>query len=68
MIMTVGLITTNYNTTELTSKCISNCLQYADDNIDQFTVVDDCSTELFENTFKGVQLLRNPQNMGLIKA
>jgi GT2 family glycosyltransferase len=66
--MTVGLITTNYNTTELTSKCISNCLQYADDNIDQFTVVDDCSTELFENTFKGVQLLRNPQNMGLIKS
>jgi GT2 family glycosyltransferase len=66
--MTVGIITTNYNTMEMTSKCIDHCLRYADDKIDQFTVVDDCSTELFENKFNNVQLLRNPQNLGLVKS
>jgi GT2 family glycosyltransferase len=66
--MTVGLLTTNYNTAALTTKCISNCLLYADDKIDQFTVVDDCSTELFENSFKNVRVLRNDQNSGLVKS
>lgn len=66
--MTVGLLTTNYNTAELTLKCITNCLNFADDKIDQFTVVDDCSTEVFENPFENVMLIRNPQNMGLVKS
>src|SRR5690349_5603516 len=66
--MTVGILTTNYNTAELTSRCISNCLRYADDQIDQFTVVDDCSTEIFENSFNEVQLLRNTENVGLVRS
>ena len=66
--MTVGILTTNYNTWDLSSQCISNCLKYADDTIDKFVVVDDCSTQEFTNTFKEVTLIRNQQNSGLIKS
>jgi GT2 family glycosyltransferase len=66
--MTVGVITTNYNTWALTSTCIEHCLKYADDTIDQFVVVDDHSTEPFINNFDHVQLIRNEQNFGLVKS
>ncbi|MDR3697541.1 glycosyltransferase [Mucilaginibacter sp.] len=63
--MQVGILVTNYNTWDLTSKCIENCLNYADTFIDQFVVVDDCSTVQFENQFKQITLIKNPANAGL---
>ncbi|UEG52658.1 glycosyltransferase [Mucilaginibacter daejeonensis] len=66
--MTVGLITTNYNTWELTSKCIENCMAFADDTIEQFVVIDDHSTQPFENQFKNIKLIRNSENLGLVKS
>lgn len=66
--MNVGILVTNYNTWDLTSKCIENCLKYADASIDQFVVVDDCSTEQFENQFKQITLIKNPVNIGLVRS
>lgn len=66
--MTIGILTTNYNTWSMSSQCISNCLKFADAKIDKFIVVDDCSTENFTNNFEGVEVLRNPVNMGLTKS
>lgn len=64
----LGILVTNYNTWSLTGTCIKNCLKYADSEIDQFLVVDDCSTESFENTFEEIELIRNQTNQGLIKS
>ncbi|OKS85139.1 glycosyltransferase family 2 protein [Mucilaginibacter polytrichastri] len=66
--MTVGLLTTNYNTYELSTKCIENCLRFADDTIDKFVVVDDCSNEKFDVEFDNVTLIRNVENKGLVKS
>lgn len=64
----LGILVTNYNTWSLTAECVTNCLKYADEKIDQFVVIDDCSTENFENTFKEIDLVRNKTNLGLIKS
>ena len=66
--MTVGLLTTNYNTLSMSTQCVEHCLRFADDKIDQFFVVDDHSTELFDLPFENVQILRNPANLGLVKS
>ena len=66
--MTVGLLITNYNTWTLTSQCIENCIKYADDTIDQFVVVDDCSTEPFGNQFPEVTVIKHKENKGLVKS
>lgn len=66
--MKIGILVTNYNTWSLTSSCIENCLNYADSKIDQFIVVDDCSTEPFKNQYNQVDLIKNPKNLGLIKS
>lgn len=66
--MTIGILTTNYNTWQLSSECIRHCLHHADDVIDQFVVVDDCSTEDFSNDIDAITLIRNPYNLGLIKS
>ncbi len=66
--MKFGIMVTNYNTWELTSSCIQHCLKYADSTIDRFIVVDDNSTEKFDNPFKEVDLIRNKTNLGLIKS
>lgn len=66
--MTLGLLTTNYNTWEMSSQCIRHCLNFADDIIDQFVVVDDCSTQKFVNEFSSITLIQNNENIGLVKS
>ncbi|MCC9167205.1 glycosyltransferase family 2 protein [Pontibacter harenae] len=67
--MKIGLLVTNYNTWEMTSQCIENCIKYADSPIDQFVVVDDCSNEPFENHFgEQISLSCNQTNLGLIRS
>lgn len=66
--MELGILVTNYNTWELTSTCIKNCFKYADAPIDQFVVVDDNSTEKFENHFDEIELIQNKRNLGLIRS
>jgi GT2 family glycosyltransferase len=66
--MTAGILITNYNTWTLTSESIQNCLKFADEKIDQFIVVDDCSTEPLVNTFSEIKLIRNIVNKGLVKS
>ncbi|MCH4822762.1 glycosyltransferase [Gramella lutea] len=66
--MELGILVTNYNTWELTSTCIRNCVKYADSAIDQFVVVDDNSTEKFENHFDEIELIQNKRNLGLIRS
>jgi len=66
--MTFGVLTTTYNTWNLSSNCIKNCFTYADDRIDRFIVVDDCSSIPFTNEFGGITLIRNQKNEGLTKS
>ncbi|MCP9199575.1 glycosyltransferase [Gramella sp. GC03-9] len=66
--MKIGVLVTNYNTWALTSQCIENTLKFADEAIDQVLIIDDCSTEKFENKFDQVELIRNSENIGLIKS
>lgn len=66
--MTLGILVTNYNTAALTTRCIEQSLKYADAPLEQFIVVDDCSTEEFSINFKEVQVIRNAQNRGLIRS
>ncbi len=66
--MTVGLLTTNYNTLSMSTQCIQNCLHFADDKIDQFVVVDDHSTEKFELPFDHIEVVHNAVNLGLVKS
>jgi GT2 family glycosyltransferase len=66
--MTLGILVTNYNTWKLTSQCIISCLKYADAPVDQFLVVDDCSSEEFANQYEEVELIKNEHNLGLIKS
>ena len=66
--MELGILVTNYNTWELTSTCIENCLKYADSTIDQFVVVDDNSTEKFDHDFDEIELIQNKRNLGLIRS
>lgn len=66
--MTIGILITNYNTWPLTSQSISHCLKYADDQIDQFVVVDDCSTEPSFNQYPQVNLITHSQNKGLVSS
>ncbi|MCY2687951.1 glycosyltransferase family 2 protein [Salinimicrobium sp. TH3] len=65
--MSLGLLVTNYNTAALTTSCIEHSLKYADAPIDQFVVIDDCSTEDYSFNFKEVEVIRNSRNLGLIK-
>ena len=66
--MKLGILVTNYNTWKLTSSCVENCLKYADSKIDQFVIVDDCSSEVFENQFEDIHFIKNSSNLGLIKS
>ncbi|QYA25188.1 glycosyltransferase [Gramella sp. MT6] len=66
--MKLGILVTNYNTWKLTSNCVENCLIHADSKIDQFVIVDDCSSEVFENQFDHIHFIQNPSNLGLIKS
>lgn len=66
--MTLGILVTNHNTAALTTRCIEQSLKYADAPLDQFVVIDDCSTENYSFDFKEVQVIRNEQNIGLIKS
>lgn len=66
--MTAGILITNYNTWALTSQSIINCLKHADLPVAQFVVVDDCSVEPVGHLNPEVQLLRNEQNLGLIRS
>lgn len=66
--MTTGLLTTNYNTSSMSTQCVEHCLRYADDTIDQFIIVDDHSTEEFNLPFENVKIIRNAVNLGLVKS
>lgn len=66
--MKTGILITNYNSWELTSHCIQNCLKYAESPIDQFVVIDDCSTEAIDSKIEQVEIFRNPINLGLIRS
>ena len=66
--MSIGILITNYNTWNLTSKSIESCLRFADLPIDKFVVVDDHSTEEFVNQFNEITLVRNSENLGLVRS
>ncbi len=66
--MKTGLLITNYNTWAMTSQAIENCLKHIDAPVEQFIVVDDGSTEPFENQFGDkITLIKNSENQGLIR-
>ncbi|WP_424494962.1 glycosyltransferase family 2 protein [Salinimicrobium sp. GXAS 041] len=66
--MTLGILVTNYNTWELTSQCIKQCVEYAEAPFDQFLVVDDCSSEIPGPVPAEIKLIRNKRNLGLIRS
>jgi GT2 family glycosyltransferase len=67
--MSIGILITNYNTWGMTCRAIENCLRYADSPVQKFVVVDDNSTESFENSFGDkIDLVKNEKNLGLTRS
>src|ERR1700750_1898524 len=66
---TIAIITTNYNTWDLTQKCVEQCYVHDRGNFRSLLVYDDCSPVEFSGTFpEGVQLHRGRPNVGLTKS
>ena len=67
--MSIGILITNYNTWSMTSEAIQHCFTYAGTDSIHVTVVDDASTEVFNNQFgESIRLIRQEKNQGLIKS
>ena len=69
--MDVSVIIINYNTFELTSKCISSVYKFTKEITFEIILVDnastECDAELFLKEFPGITLVRNAENLGFAK-
>ncbi|WP_291276115.1 glycosyltransferase [Flavobacterium sp.] len=67
--MSIGILITNYNTWAMTSEAIQHCIVHSGHESIQITVVDDASTEAFNNQFENqIRLIKQAHNQGLIKS
>ena len=67
--MKVTALITNYNSSELTRRCVGSCLELESNLLQSVIVVDDASTEpleLAENSL--VHVIRNEGNLGLVRS
>jgi GT2 family glycosyltransferase len=65
----LAILATNYNTWDLTTRCVDACVQQDAGHFDKLYIYDDCSTIPFTGTFPGcVQLIRGAKNLGLTRA
>ncbi|MCS6821248.1 MAG: glycosyltransferase family 2 protein [Microscillaceae bacterium] len=67
----VSIIIINYNTYELTSKCIASVLAHTKDVNYEIILIDnasqECDAQLFLTQFPSIRLIKSPQNVGFSK-
>ena len=69
MLPTVAILITNYNTWEITQRCVQNCFRHDASNFERILVYDDGSPQEFAGKFpEGTTLYRGASNVGLVKA
>ncbi len=67
--ISIAILVTNYNTWDLTERCVRNCLECDVGNFKRLLVYDDCSTRERPKSFPaGVEVFRAEINSGLVKA
>src|ERR1700752_4447301 len=65
----LAILITNYNTWELTQRCVERCYSNDEGHFDTLLVYDDCSAAEFKGSFPGTtRLYRGSPNVGLAKA
>ena len=65
----VAIVITNYNTWELTHRCVQHCFSHDAGHFDALLIYDDCSSTEFEGSFPNTtRLYRGSPNVGLTKA
>jgi len=66
---TVGILLTNFNTWDISKRCVDACYQHDAGNFDQVLVYDDHSSIPMNVTFpEGVEVFVAEQNLGLTKS
>jgi GT2 family glycosyltransferase len=69
--MQLSIIILNYNTFELTSKCIKSIYEKTKDLNFEIILVDnasiECDPDLFVEAFPNIKLIKNPENLGFSK-
>jgi GT2 family glycosyltransferase len=67
----LSIVIINYNTFEMTCRCIESIIQYTTTIPYEIILVDNASTEcdadLFKNRFPSIKLVKNPENNGFSK-
>src|ERR1017187_9091470 len=67
--LSVAIVITNYNTWELTQRCVRSCYIHDEGHFDTLVVYDDCSRTEFDGSFPdSTRLYRGSPNIGLTKA
>jgi GT2 family glycosyltransferase len=67
--MSISVVVTNYNTNELTLRCLAGLERHAGDRPVQVIVVDDASTPSLAGSVPGrVELVQNATNQGYVKS
>jgi len=67
--LSVAVLVTNYNTWELTQRCVQQCYTHDQGHFDTLVVYDDCSRTEFKGSFPTTtRLYRGSPNVGLTKA
>ena len=64
---TLGVLVTNYETWDLTRSCLDGVLAHRD-GVDRILVVDDASRQPPPPLDAGVEVRRNPENLGLVRS
>jgi GT2 family glycosyltransferase len=65
--LTLGVLVTNYETWELTRSCLEGILVYRCE-VDRILVVDDASSQPPPPLDIAAEVLRNPENLGLVRS
>lgn len=63
----LGVLVTNYETWDLTRSCLGGVLAHRD-GVDRILVVDDASRQPPPPLAPGVEVRRNPENLGLVRS
>ena len=67
--LSLAIVVTNYNTWDLTQRCVENCYRHDAGHFDTLLVYDDCSSTEFDGSFpETTRLYRGSSNVGLTKA
>jgi GT2 family glycosyltransferase len=67
--LSLGIVITNYNTWDLTQRCVEHCYEHDEGRFDTLLVYDDCSSTELKGSFPPTtRLHRGSPNVGLTKA